>query len=161
MVFYQITYQRVPDRRVPDQSVPHKGSRKKGSRSNFGTFLVRPAQFSKRPEWDTLNVHKSRMYTTQYIHMGVWDHMKCIPIWLPNIWGGAPFPPSSPVPSIKKNGFEKFGSKKIWVKKLLGQIFFRSFKDLVKQNFVPKKFVYEKNLSMPKLVCCQTQLRLC
>ena len=77
-----ITYQRVPDQRVPDQSVPYKGSRKKGSRSNFGTFSVRPAQFSKCPEGDALNVHKSRMYTNQDIHMGVWDHMKCIPIGL-------------------------------------------------------------------------------
>ena len=134
-----ITYQRVPDQRVPDQSVPHKGSRKKGSRSNFGTFLVRPAQFSKRPEWDTLNVHKSRMYTTQYIHMGVWDHMKC--------GGGAPFPPSSPVPSIKKMGLKNLGQK------TFGSNFFRSFKDLVKQNFVPKKFVYEKNQVRRNLVC--------
>ena len=65
-----ITYQRVPDQRVLDQSVRHKGSRKKGSRSNIGPFSVRPAQFSKRPEGDTLNVHKSRLYTNQDIHMG-------------------------------------------------------------------------------------------
>ena len=80
-----ITYQSVPDQSVPDQSVPHKGSRKKGSRSNFGTFLVRPEQFSKSPKGDALNVHKSRMYTNQDIHMGVWDHMKCIPTGLPNL----------------------------------------------------------------------------
>ena len=58
---------------------------KKGSRSNFGTFLVCPEQFSKRPEGDALNVHKSRMYTNQDIHMRVWDHMKCIPTGLPNL----------------------------------------------------------------------------
>ena len=85
MACNSITYQSVPDQSVPDQSVPHKGSRKKGSRSNFGTFLVCPEQFSKRPEGDALNVHKSRMYTNQDIHMRVWDHMKCIPTGLPNL----------------------------------------------------------------------------
>ena len=85
MISKAITYQSVPDQSVPDQSVPHKGSRKKGSRSNFGTFLVCPEQFSKCPEGDALNVHKSRMYTNQDIHMGVWDHMKCIPTGLPKL----------------------------------------------------------------------------
>ena len=32
-----------------------------------------------------MNVHKSRMYTNQDIHMRVWDHMKCIPTGLPNL----------------------------------------------------------------------------
>ena len=99
----KITYQRAPDQRVLDQSVPDKGSRKKRSRSNFGTFSVCPAQFLKRPEVDTSNVHKSRMYMNPDIHMGVWDPMKCIPIGLPNIGeeGVGAFPLSSPVPSIK------------------------------------------------------------
>ena len=82
---YFVTKGELMQQSVPDQSVPHKGSRKKGSRSNFGTFLVCPEQFSKRPEGDALNVHKSRMYTNQDIHMRVWDHMKCIPTGLPNL----------------------------------------------------------------------------
>ena len=47
-----------------------KGPKKKGPAATFPPFSVRPAQFSMRSEGDTLNVHKSRLYTNQDIHMG-------------------------------------------------------------------------------------------
>ena len=148
-----ITHQRVPYQRVPYQSVPSKGSPKKGSPSKFVVFSCRPPVFSKRPLRDTLNVHKSRMYTKQESYMGLGDCIICTPTGLPNMGGGDGVPP--PIRMIFSGH-----SRPLFRHPLHQQIFFLGFKKnfgqtiffgreryffFRKKHFCQKKFLVQKN----------------
>ena len=74
-----------PDSKGPESKRPLQRVPKKWSPSKFGVLSVRPTIFSKRPLGDTLNVHKSRMYTKQESYMGVGDCMICTPTGLLNM----------------------------------------------------------------------------